>query len=66
MTMVTKGKLMTPLGPDVLQQGSAMLRQRRSNPKTATERDRPKERGEDVVRRPLLEIRGNRTPRRQE
>ena len=65
MMMVTNGKMMALIGPDVVQPGSVMLYQRRRSPRMATERKRPKERRLDVAKRPLLEMREHRIQRRQ-
>ena len=58
--MVPNGKMMTPIGPDIMQPGSVMLYQRRRSQRIATERKRPKKLRQDVAKRPLLEIRGHR------
>ena len=65
MMLVTNGKMMTPIGPDITAPGSVMLYQRRST-RMATERKRPKVPRQDAAKRTLQEIRGHRNRRRQE
>ena len=55
--MVTNGKMMALIGPDVVQPGSVMYQKRRSQ-RMAVERWRPRARRRSVAKRILLEIRG--------
>ena len=66
MMMVTNGKMMTPIGPDISAPGSEMLYQRRRSTRMATDRKRPKVRRPDAAKRPLQEIGAHRNRRRQE
>ena len=65
MMMISNGKMMIPIGPDITAPGSVMLYQRRST-RMANERKRPKVRRQDAAKRPLQEIRGHRNRRRQD